>query len=100
MLRDKLEALYRKDVQSRSQEMSKLQQEGVDLWVNVMKAKEARVQASGESPVVVKGEESVGSDEKESISEWSLADKSDSESLNLPSEVKEMLETDRLSVRM
>ena len=66
ILRDKLEALYQADVASNSGEMSEIQKLGVDLWTELMKAKEARLPRAGE---VAEREE------KESVLEWSLVEK-------------------------
>lgn len=66
ILRDKLEALYQADVASNSGEMSEIQKLGVDLWTELMKAKEARLPRAGEA---------AEREEKESVLEWSLVEK-------------------------
>ncbi|CAH3185389.1 unnamed protein product [Porites evermanni] len=66
VLRDKLEALYQADVASNSGEMSEIQKLGVDLWTELMKAKEARLPRAGEA---------AEREEKESVLEWSLVEK-------------------------
>ena len=65
VLRDKLEALYQADVQANSEDMSKIQKEGVDLWTELMKVKEAK------NPSKEDGGER---EEKESLQGWSLVE--------------------------
>ena len=64
VLRDKLEALYQADVASNSQEMSKIQKEGADLWTALMKDKEAQLPRVEEAAACEKPE-----------STWSLEEK-------------------------
>ena len=74
VLRDKLEALYQADVKSSSEdEMSQLQKEGADLWVELMKAKETRNPPREEA--------TAESEEKGSLHGWSLVEKQNSDSL-------------------
>lgn len=74
VLRDKLEALYQADVKSSSEdEMSPLQKEGADLWVELMKAKETRNPPREEAAAEC--------EEKGSLHGWSLVEKQNSDSL-------------------
>ena len=81
VLRDKLEALYQADVKSSSEdEMSQLQKEGADLWVELMKAKETRNPPR---------EEAAECEEKESLHGWSLVEKQNSDSLQSGTDMEE-----------
>ena len=76
VLRDKLEALYQADVKSSGEDvMSQLQKEGADLWVELMKVKEARNPHREESAAAAECEE------KGSLHGWSLVEKQNSDSL-------------------
>ena len=90
ILRDKLEALYQADVQSSGQDMSPIQKEGVDLWVELMKAKEAR------NP----RREQVGErEEKEALQDWSLVETHYSDTLQAATDMVDTLEASNISVR-
>ena len=65
VLRDKLEAMYQADAQASSEDMSKIQKEGVDLWTELMKVKEAK------NPPKEDGGER---EEKGSLQGWSLVE--------------------------
>jgi len=80
VLRDKLEARYQADVASNSQGISQIQKEGVNLWTELMKAKEARLPRAEEA---VEREET-----EESMLEWSLVEKHfENESLQTSSDM-------------
>ena len=82
VLRDKLEALYQADVKSSSEEeMSQLQKEGADLWVELMKAKETRNPPREEAAAEC--------EEKGSLHGWSLVEKQNSDSLQSGSDMEE-----------
>ena len=82
VLRDKLEALYQADVKSSSEdEMSQLQKEGADLWVELMKAKETRNPSREEAAAEC--------EEKESLHGWSLVEKQNSDSLQSGTDMEE-----------
>ncbi|KAJ7365516.1 hypothetical protein OS493_005625 [Desmophyllum pertusum] len=88
ILRDKLEALYQADVQSSGQDMSPIQKEGVDLWVELMKAKEAR------NP----RREQVGErEEKEALQDWSLVETHYSDTLQAATDMVDTLEASNIS---
>lgn len=73
VLRDKLEVLYQADVKSSGQDvMSQIQKEGTDIWVELMKVKEARNPHRGEGAEC---------EEKGSLQGWSLVETHNSESL-------------------
>ena len=77
VLRDKLEALYQADVKSSGEDvMSQLQKEGADLWVELMKVKEARNPHREESAAAA-----AECEEKGSLHGWSLVEKQNSDSL-------------------
>ena len=98
VLRDKLEALYQADVASNSQEMSKIQKEGVDLWVALMKDKEARHPRVEEA--AAREEEAAAREEQESMLEWSLVEKHfEDEISQSSSDMRSRLETSNISVR-
>ena len=91
VLRDKLEALYQADVASKSDGMSQLQKEGVDLWVALMKVREAQ------HPRAAKPAEG---EEKESMLEWSLVEKHfEDESSQSSRELNGALQASNLAVR-
>ena len=75
VLRDKLEALYQADLASDKQEMSKIQKEGVALWTELMKAKEARQPRKEEEAEAEAEAEAAVSEEKESMLDWSMVEK-------------------------
>ena len=83
VLRDKLEALYQVDATSDSEdEMSQLQKQGADLWVELMKVKEAR-NPQREEEAAAEGEE------KGSLHGWSLVEKQNSDSLQSCTDMEE-----------
>lgn len=89
VLRDKLEALYQADVESNGKDMSQIKKEGVDLWVELMKAKEAQ------NP----HREEVGErEEKESLLGWSLVETHYNESLQSSTDMADKLEASNISV--
>ena len=91
VLRDKLEALYQADVASKSDGMSQLQKQGVDLWVELMKVREAQ------HPPAAKPAEG---EEKESMLEWSLVEKHfKDESCQSSREMNSTLQASNLAVR-
>ena len=91
VLRDKLEARYQVDVASNSQDMSQIQKEGVDLWTELMKAKEARLP---------RAEEGAEREDKESMLEWTLVEEQlENESLQFYSDTDSTLEGSKVSVR-
>lgn len=92
VLRDKLEALYQADVASSSEDVSDIQRKGVEIWTELMKAKEAR------SAVAAEG--GADSEEKESMLEWSLVDKHcENGSIPSSSDTRSILQASNLSVR-
>ena len=92
VLRDKLEALYQADVASNSDDMSQLQKQGVDLWVELMKIREAQQPCAAQA---AEGEE------KESMLEWNLLEKHFSEngSVQSSSNMHSALQASNLAVR-
>ncbi|XP_078351038.1 uncharacterized protein LOC144635803 isoform X1 [Oculina patagonica] len=88
VLRDKLEALYQADVESGGKNMSQIQKEGVDLWVELMKAKESRNPHREEN-----GEQ----EERESLQGWSLVETHYSESLQSSTDMADKLEASNIS---
>lgn len=92
VLRDKLEASYQADVASNSQGISQIQKEGVNLWTELMKAKEARLPRAEEA---VEREET-----EESMLEWSLVEKHfENESLQTSSDMGGKLGACNVTVR-
>ena len=82
VLRDKLEALYQADVKSGGEdEMSQLQKEGADLWVELMKVKEARKPHREEAAAEF--------EEKGSLHGWSVVEKQNSVSLQSCNDMEE-----------
>ena len=92
VLRDKLEARYQADVASNCQGISQIQKEGVNLWTELMKAKEARLPRAEEA---VEREET-----EESMLEWSLVEKHfENESLQTSSDMGGKLGACNVTVR-
>ena len=98
VLRDKLETLYQAEVASNSQEMSKIQKEGVDLWVALMKDKEARHPRVEEA--AAREEEAAAREEQESMLEWCWVEKNfEYEISQSSSDMLRRVETSNISVR-
>lgn len=94
VLRDKLEVRYREDQKKLDDDMSALQKEGVDYWVELMKAKESRVQGAT-SKNTTEGVSDRGADNnvqgEEQEEKLSIAESTDSDSFMLPYNIRERL---------